>query len=108
MSDDIKMEFGLDMCAKATFKRGKEISAEGIQLNDNKVKQDIEPESTYTYLGMEVRNGTDHHKMKAKTQKQYKRRIRLVPKSEFTARNKIAAINTLAVPVVSYSYGGIN
>ena len=30
VSDDIKMEFGLDKCAKASFKRGKKISAEGI------------------------------------------------------------------------------
>ena len=51
MSDDNKMKFGLDRCTKATFKRGKKISAEGIQLNDNKVIQDLEPEATYTYLG---------------------------------------------------------
>ena len=34
VSDDIQMEFGLDKCAKATFKRGKKVSAEGIPLND--------------------------------------------------------------------------
>ena len=28
VSDDIRMEFGLEMCAKATFKRGKEVSME--------------------------------------------------------------------------------
>ena len=38
-------------------------------------------------------NGTDHDKMKAKIQKEYKRRIRLVLTSELNARNKIAAIN---------------
>ena len=57
---------------------------------------------------MEDGNGSDHHKMKAKIQKEYKRRISLVLKSELNARNKIAAINKLAVPVVSYSYGEIN
>ena len=78
VSDDIKIKFVLDKCAKATFKRGKKIFEEGIQLNDNKVIQDLEPEVTYTYLGMEEGNGTDHHKMKAKIQKEYKGRIRLV------------------------------
>ena len=48
------------------FKRGKKISAEEIQLNDNKVMQDLGPEATYTYLDMEEGNGIDHHKMKAK------------------------------------------
>ena len=57
---------------------------------------------------MEDGNDTDHHKMKAKIQKEYNRRIRLVLKSVLSARNKIAAINALAVPAVSYSYGVIN
>ena len=86
VSDDIKIEFGLDKCAKVTFKRGKKISAEGIQLNDNKVIQGLEPEATYTYLSMEEGDGTDHHKMKAKIQKEYKRRIRLVLKLELNTR----------------------
>ena len=43
--------------------------------------------------------------MKVKIRKEYKRRIKLVLKSKLNTRNKIAAINTLAVPVISYSYG---
>ena len=50
MSDDIKMEFGLDMYAKTTFKRAKKVSTEGIQLPDKSVIQELEPEVTYTYL----------------------------------------------------------
>ena len=46
--------------------------------------------------------------MKAKIGKEYKRRIKLVLKSEMNARNNIAAINTLAVPVILYSYGVID
>ena len=40
VSDDIQMEFGLDKCAKATFKRGKKVSAKGILLNDHQLIQD--------------------------------------------------------------------
>ena len=49
-----------------------------------------------------------HHKMKVKIMKEYKRRIKLVLKSELNARNKIAVIKTLAVPVILYSYGVID
>ena len=35
VSDNIKMESGLDKCAKASFKRGKKVSAAGMPLNDN-------------------------------------------------------------------------
>ena len=57
---------------------------------------------------MEEGEGVQHHKMKVKIRKEYKRRIKLVLKSELNARNKIAAINTLAVPVILYSYGVID
>ena len=46
--------------------------------------------------------------MKVKIKKEYNRRIKLVCKSELNARNKIATINTLAVPVILYSYGVID
>ena len=87
----------LDKCAMASFKRGKNISAEGIPLNNNRVRQDLDHAETYKYLGMEEREGVQHHKMKVNIRKEYKRRIKLVHKSELNARNKVAAINTLAV-----------
>ena len=101
------MNFGLDKCAKTTFKRGKKVQAENIQLNDNQVIQDLEQSETYKYLGMEE-GGLQHHQMKGKIQKEYKRRVKLVLKSELNARNQITAINTLAVPVILYSYGIID
>ena len=108
VSADIKMEFGLDKCAKASFKRGKKVSAEGIPLNDNQMIQDLDQAETYKYLGMEEGEGGLHHKMKVKIRKEYKRRIKLVLKSELNAGNKIAAINTLAVPVILSRHGVID
>ena len=102
------MEFGLDKSAKASFKRGKKVSTEGTPLNDNQVIQDLDQAETYKYLGMEEGEGVQHHKIKVKIRKEYQRRIKLVLKSELNARNKIAAINTLAVPVILYTYGVID
>ena len=70
--------------------------------------QDLDKAETYKYLGMEEGEGVQHYKMKVNIRKEYKRRIKLVLKSELNARNKIAAINTLAVPVILYSYGVID
>ena len=108
ITDDIKMEFGLDKCAKASFKRGKKVSAQGIPLNHNQVIQDLDQAETYKYLRMEEGEGVQHHKMKVNIRKEYKRRVKLVLKLELNVRNKIAAINTLAVPVNLYSYGVID
>ena len=49
VSDDIKMEFGLDKCTEASFKRGKKVSAVGIPLNDNQVIQDLDQAETCKY-----------------------------------------------------------
>ena len=98
VSDDIKMEFGLDKCAKASFKRGKKVAAEGIPLNDNQALQDLDQAETYKYLEMEEEEGVQHHKMKVKIRKEYNRRIKLVLKSELNARNKIVAVNTPSSP----------
>ena len=89
-------------------REARKVSAEGIPLNDNQVKQDLDQAETYKYLGMEEGEGVQHHKIKVKIRKEYKPRIKLVLKSELNARNKIAAINTLAVPVILYSYGVID
>ena len=108
VSDDIKVEFGVEKCAKASFKRDKKVSTEGIPLNDSQEIQDLDQAETYKYLEMEEGEGAQHHKMKVKIRKEYKRRLKLVLKSELNARNKIVAMNTLAVPVILYSYGVID
>ena len=42
--------------------------------------------------------------MKEKIRKKYLRRLRLIPRTELIGRNKIEAVNSLAVPVVQYSF----
>ena len=64
----------------------------------------MEAEIIFTYLDLEESDGTKHHKMKVGTKKEYKRKIKLVLKSQLSARKKIASINSLAVPVVTYNY----
>ena len=107
-SDDIRMEFGLDMCAKATFKRSKLAKAEDIELDVGTTIQDLEQEGTYKYLSVNEGDGTQHVKMKEKIRRENYRRIRLVLKSELNAANRIDVINTLAVPVVTYIFNIIN
>ena len=45
--------------------------------------------------------------MKENTRKEYYRRVRLALKTELNAKNSIESTNTLAVPVVQYSYNVI-
>ena len=107
-SEDIKMEFGLEKCAKAIFKAGKLTSSENISLGLDTFIQNLEQDSTYKYLGINEGDGIQHAKMKEKIRKEYYRRISLVLRSELNAVNRTNAINTLAVPVVTYSFNNIS
>ena len=107
-SDGIGMTLGLDKCAKATFIRGKLKSTSSIVLDiDTKIKK-LDQKETYKYLGIEEGDGIQHGKMKEKIRKECYRRIRAVLQSELNAKNKLEAINTLAISVVSYRFNVVN
>jgi hypothetical protein len=58
-SDDIHMGFGLDKCAKITFKRGKPTYSQNLVIDINREIQELEQGKTYKYLGIE--EGEDIH-----------------------------------------------
>ena len=102
------MDFELEKCAKATFKRGKLTKPSDLQIDINTSIRELDQEEAYKYLGINEGDGIQHAAMKEKVRKEYYRRVRLVLKSELNAANRFQAINTLAVPVVTYSFNIIN
>ena len=107
-SDDIGMELSIEKCAKATFKRGKMVNTKNIELDVNTVIKELEQESTYKYLGVNEGDGIQHSMMKEKIRKEYYHRVRMILKTELNSKNKFEAINTLAIPVVTFSFNIIN
>ena len=107
-NDDIRMEFGLDKCAKATFFRGKLLKAKNITLDTITIIKDLETEENYRYLGVTEGNGIQDSSMREKIQKECFRRVMSILGSELNARNRINAINSLALPVFTYSFTIIN
>ena len=103
-SGDIGMTFGLDKCAKATFIRGKLKSTSSIVLDIDTKIMELDQEKTYKYLGIKEGDGIQHGKMKEKIRKECYRRVRAVLQSELNIKNKLESINTLTIPVVSYSF----
>ena len=107
--DDIPMEFGLEKCAKATFKRGRLKNTRNLDLDTTTTTiKELEQEGTYKYLGVNEGDGIQHAAMKEKIRKEYCRRTRFILKSELNAINRIEAINILAMPVLTYSFNIIN
>ena len=107
-SDDIQMQFGLDKCAKAFFKKGKLTKTTNLELDDKSFIQELDPDGAYKYLGIYESNGIKHATMKEKVRKDYYRRIKMVLKSQLNLSNKVSASNALAIPVIPYSINIIN
>ena len=96
-SDDIRVEIGLDKCAKARFKRDKLAKTENIELAVGITIQDLEQEGTYKYLGMKEEDGIQHKKMKEKIRKEYYRRIYLMLPTELTQSTLLLSQSSLIV-----------
>jgi len=86
------MEFGLEKCAKIAFKRGKPVHSQNIVIEMNREIQELEQVKTYKYLGIEESEGIQHQQMKERLKQEYRKRLRMMLKSELNARNKITAI----------------
>ena len=98
------MTFGLEKCAKASFKRGKLVSTGNIEISDDTAIQELNQEEVYKYLGVDESDGIQHRKIKEKIRKGCYRRVRLILRTDLNGRNKMEAQNSLAVPVVQYSF----
>ena len=104
-SDDIGVEFDLELCSKASFKKDKLTSTGNITIDDDTEIQELGQEGVYKYLGVDETDGIQHNKMKGKIWKECKRRARLTLRTELSERKKVEAINSRpAVPVVQYSF----
>ena len=107
-SNDIKMEFGLDKCAKCTLRAGKKVKAENIQVEQGIEIRDLEEQEKYKYLGIEENESIEHAQMREKIGKEYLQRVRKICKTQLTNKNKITAINQLAIPALTYSFSIID
>ena len=54
------MAFGLEKCAKVTFKKGKPIQAQNLMTGATREIQEPEQGKTYKFLGIEEKDGVQH------------------------------------------------
>jgi hypothetical protein len=80
-SDDIKMKFGLEKCARMSLKNGAVYRKQHIgNTIENEIKE-LELMKVYKYLGVEENHNIEHKNEKEKL-KEYVRRLRLILNTE--------------------------
>jgi hypothetical protein len=107
-SKDICMKFGLDKCAKLSIHRGVLTPMGDITTTNDEQLRELTAPDTYKYLGVEENSSVAVKRTKQRLTTEYKRRVRLVLKTELSGKNKISALNSLATPVLNYSFGVID
>ena len=76
----------------------------GIELPDGEKMKGVSEEG-YKYLGIVELYGIKEKEMKERLTKEYKRRIKLILKSNLNSRNAISAMNIWAVAMMRYGAG---
>ena len=104
-SEDINMQFGLDKCAKVNINNGKLEEGDALQLCQNMEIKNLNFEESYKYLGLLESDQIKSNETKEKVKVEYKKRLRAILKSKLHGRNQITAINTYALPVITYLAG---
>ena len=103
------MTFGLDKCAaKCTTRAGKKTATQNIQLDEAQDVRELTEQDPYKYLGTEENDGVQHANMRKKAGSEYLSRLKKICKTQLANKNKITAVNQLAMPVLSYSFGIID
>lgn len=103
-SSDICMQFGFDKCRSVEMIRGQLTQSDGFSLNDG-VIQMLEFDQTYKYLGVEEMRGIHHTTIRNKLEERFEIRMRKLCRTKLNAINLFRALNTFAIPILTYSFG---
>jgi hypothetical protein len=106
-SNDIGMSFGIDKCKMQSICRGHYEHLEYI-TQEGEIIKNLNKGEFYKYLGINQSNHIQHLIIiKENLEKQFYLRIKSILKSKLNGNNLIKAVNTYAVPLLTYCFGVI-
>ena len=105
ISRDIVMEFGIEKCKILRMERGRWTENENIQIMNQEYIENMQEHETYKYLGFQQNIKLNHTKIKTELTQKYKSRLTTILNTKLNAKNIVKAINTFAIPLLTYSFG---
>ena len=103
-SKDIHMQFGLDKCRTVNIIKGN-IQPGDYMINEIDKITAMEPNELYKYLGFQQLKGLNHTAIKETITNEYKKRINAICKTQLSSKHLIKALNTFAIPILTYTFG---
>jgi hypothetical protein len=98
------MSFGIDKCKTQSICRGHYENLEYI-TKEGEIIKNLNKGEFCKYLGINQSNHIQHSIIKENLEKQFYLRIKSILKSKLNGNNLIKAVNTYAVPLLTYSFG---
>lgn len=105
ISKDIGMEFGMNKCKTLHIERGKWKNTLAKDTLNNEIMDTLKQTETYKYLGFQQNTKLSHTDIKKSLKDIYNSRLTSILKSKLNSRNLFKAINTFAIPILTYSFG---
>jgi hypothetical protein len=87
LSNDIKMKFGWEKCARICIKSGKVYRKQHMGNTMETEIKELDTMKAYKYLGVGESHNIEHKKEKDRLKKEYIRRLRLILSTELSAKN---------------------
>ena len=103
-SRDIQMNFGLDKCNVMTIKRGKLVQGHDFILANDETIKALDIREQYKYLGMMQSDEIKKKDMRKKFRDEYFSRTKKILNTSLNGKNTVQAINSFAVPSISYGF----
>jgi len=108
IGSDIGMELNPRKCAVVHIRKGRFMEGSPIIIDNEQLARSLKEGETYKYLGMAETAMLTHDQTKKSIKKEYEARLELLLASGLNARNLSKAVNTYAVPVLTYTFGVLN
>ncbi|CAK1579591.1 unnamed protein product [Parnassius mnemosyne] len=107
-SSDINMSFGLEKCRTMNVYRRRIEPSTGVDLQTGGTIGVMTENDTYKYLGILQSHRIQHGEIRSKMIEVYNQRLKGILSSGLNGRNLVKAINTFAIPVLTYTFGIVN
>jgi len=103
-SEDVRLTFGLDKCAKLSVLRGKLNPTGDVTLPAGVKIRELSVGETYKYLGVFEAEGLDCSRSKKLILETYLKHLSLVWKLYLIGPHKVRATNSFCVSILSYGF----